>query len=153
MRRTLNETERKRIATLAPVFAPLAIDAIERMQNLCESRGYHVRVTDCLRPTERQAELWAKGRQLSSTGDWTIVDPGKVVTRARPGTSPHEYGLAMDVLICDDIHVRAMPDDSPAWREWRDCVAAAGLVSGCDFKRLRDCPHAEMPRWMDHGPR
>ena len=55
----------------------------------CEEAGISLRVTHTMRTMDEQAKLYAQGRTL----------PGAVVTRARPGQSPHNYGMAFDVCF------------------------------------------------------
>ena len=48
-----------------------------------------IRITDTLRSFDEQAKLYAQGRTA----------PGKIVTKAKPGQSYHNYGLAVDFAL------------------------------------------------------
>ena len=72
-----------RVQKLHPKIRQMVINFI----NDAQDRGYKLRVTSGLRTFEEQAVLYAKGRPN-----------GRKVTNARPGTSFHNYGLAVDVV-------------------------------------------------------
>lgn len=55
-------------------------------QTLMAAEGVTVEVISGLRSWQQQAALYAQGR----------TKPGRIVTKARPGSSWHNYGLAMD---------------------------------------------------------
>ena len=56
-------------------------------QELLAKRGVTVEVISGLRSWSQQAALYAQGR----------TKPGHIVTKARPGSSWHNYGLAIDL--------------------------------------------------------
>ena len=53
---------------------------------------------DGWRSPQRQLEKWVEGREIVD-GKWTVVDWTKVVSRAPPGSSPHEYGEGLDIPL------------------------------------------------------
>ncbi len=53
-----------------------------------EALGITIRVTQGMRTFEQQQKLFDQGR----------TEPGKIVTKARPGSSYHQYGLAVDLV-------------------------------------------------------
>lgn len=73
----------RRIEDLHPCLQEKARQLIE----LCKAEGIEIRVTSTLRTFAEQAQLYAQGR----------TKPGQIVTRAKPGQSWHNYGLAVDV--------------------------------------------------------
>lgn len=56
-------------------------------QPILESHGATAEVLSGLRSWQQQAALFAQGR----------TKPGNIVTKARPGSSWHNYGLAIDL--------------------------------------------------------
>ncbi len=54
----------------------------------CQAAGLRIYIYEGLRSPERQAELYAQGR----------TKPGKIVTKAGPWQSMHQYGLAIDFV-------------------------------------------------------
>ena len=91
---------RARIEDLEPITRALC----EAFLAECGLRGYGIRVTHTLRTMDEQAKLYAQGRTL----------PGDVVTRAKPGQSPHNYGLAFDICFAG---ADPYPDaEDPRWK-------------------------------------
>lgn len=68
---------------LAPKVRERANEAVLE----CQENGLQIAIFEAWRSFERQAELYAQGR----------TKPGKIVTRAQPGMSAHNYGLAIDI--------------------------------------------------------
>lgn len=96
--------------------------------------GIDVLITNTLRDNEYQASLYAQGR----------TKPGKIVTKAKPGYSFHNYGVAFDFV--------PLKDGKPDWNDeakWQKCGAvgvALGLTWGGNFKSFQsDKPHMEDP--------
>jgi peptidoglycan L-alanyl-D-glutamate endopeptidase CwlK len=101
------------------------------------------RFTSTLRTFAEQAALHAKGRSA----------PGKIVTNARAGTSYHNYGLAIDIVLLidrngDGIYEEASWDtkgdfDGDSIADWMEIVAIFkqyGWEWGGDW-RFKDTPH------------
>lgn len=131
-----------------------------RLVPLCGHRDPHV-----------QLERYKVGRIVKLAEDGLTVlsstrTGGRIVTKALPMQSPHNYdpALAVDcVLDPDRVMVGPHPENprlpnlwetrakyteaTKAWADYGAAVRAAGLVWGGDFKGLKDLPHAEMPRW------
>lgn len=76
------EITSNKTATLNPRFK----EKVEQWRLTCERFKILVYIYEGLRSLERQAELYAIGRSI----------PGRIVTKAQPGQSFHNYGLAID---------------------------------------------------------
>lgn len=125
---------RTRILSLHPVIRQDAVDgylgALERLsgKNL-------LRVTYGIRTFEKQAELLAKKPP---------------VTKAGPGQSYHNYGLALDFVL---IHTNgkasySLSEDLDAdgiadWREVAEAFKAQGFSWGGEWNTFKDNPHVE----------
>ena len=97
--------------------------------------GLVLRVTHTLRTMDEQAHLYAKGRTLA----------GKIVTNAKPGASPHNFGAAFDVCFQGE---RPYPDPSDVrWEQLGEIGEALGLVWGGRWRKLQDRPHFERKDW------
>jgi peptidoglycan LD-endopeptidase CwlK len=87
-------------------------------------------VTHTLREYAEQAHLYAKGR----------TEPGPIVTKAKPGYSWHNFGLAFDVAFLTE-------EGRITWTGPWDKLGAIGeelgLVWGGNFKTFQDRPHFE----------
>lgn len=93
-------------------------------------------VVSGLRTIQQQNQLYAQGR---STG-------GNIVTNAKGGQSPHNFGTAVDLA----------PLDSKGEINWNDKQGFAligeaaerlGMVWGGKFKSIVDLPHVESTGW------
>jgi len=122
----------KVLATLAADMQPLARKFVEQAR----AAGYQVVLTSGRRTMEEQAALYAKGRTA----------PGEVVTKAQPGDSAHNYGLAFDFAFGDAVGRPTWPKDAP-WATVAMIGKKLGLDWGGDWKAFMDQPHFELPVW------
>jgi len=97
-----------------------------------------------LRTFEDQDELYAQGR----------TKPGSIVTNARGGDSLHNYGLAADYVLDDqiekpgiqwswDIKSDLNADGRNDWLQMAEIAVACGLEAGYFWKRFPDAPHVQ----------
>ena len=98
------------------------------------------RFSQTLRTIEEQNELYAQGR----------TKKGKIVTNARGGSSYHNYGLAIDIVMIVDGK-EASWDTTKDWdgdtiADWIEVVTIFkkyGWTWGGNFKSFKDYPHFE----------
>jgi peptidoglycan L-alanyl-D-glutamate endopeptidase CwlK len=118
---------------------PVTREMCRRWLDAALAAGLDVRVTHTLRTMDEQARLYAQGRTL----------PGPVVTRAKPGQSPHNYGMAFD--FCFAGKVPFPPESDPRWLKAGQLGEAIGLSwggpNGKGDKFTFDRPHLERPDW------
>lgn len=111
-------------------------DKFQAVLDACKKRGVNLLVTCTRRTMKEQAALYAQGRTA----------PGRVVTYAKPGSSAHNYGLAMDVVpIVGGKAVWNAKD--PAWQVYGEEVKKAGLEWAGGWRQFREFPHAQVPAW------
>lgn len=114
---------------LEPDFRQRLLTVFRIMQ---ERYGYHMVLMEGYRSPERQAELLAGGAR---------------VTRAEPGRSYHQYGLAADCAFYREGTL-VIEDDtewlSRGYNRYGEVARAAGLVWGGSWKGLRDLGHVEL---------
>lgn len=123
------------IADMASVCRPL----FERVVDAWEIEGLSVLITCTYRSPAEQAELYAQGR----------TKPGRIVTYAKPGTSKHELGLALDFV--------PLVQGKPMWKcdpkdphdPWLLAAQVAKAVDrriawGGEWARFKDRPHLEL---------
>jgi peptidoglycan L-alanyl-D-glutamate endopeptidase CwlK len=105
----------------------------------CAAAGCDVLVTCTLRTITEQQALYAQGRTA----------PGKIVTNAKPGSSAHNYGLAIDIVPI----VNGKPDWSgvgPIWEELGNLGRARGLEwAGAPDFPFHEEAHFQVPGWRD----
>lgn len=101
-----------------------------------------LRVTQGLRTWSEQAQLYAQGRSA----------PGKVVTNAEPGSSWHNFGLAVDVV---PYGLDGRPDwntSHPIWQRLVQLGTSLGLVAGGRFRSFPDQPHFQLTGKLPVSP-
>lgn len=95
-------------------------------------------VTSGRRTIAEQNKLYQQGR----------TTPGQIVTKARGGESPHNFGLGADLCPykpgTKELWWTA-PDD--IWHAIADVAKSRGLVAGYYWSNFQDKPHVEDPDW------
>ncbi len=119
----------RKLEDLHPVVEAKAREFLRQ----CEEAGIEIIVTSTLRTLAEQERLYAQGR----------TQPGRILTKAKPGRSWHNYGLAFDVV--------PLRDGKPVWGttgkdlELWEQVGAIGESVGLEWagrwKRFREFPH------------
>ena len=103
----------------------------------CTAAGIDVLVTCTLRSNEDQAVLYAQGRTTA----------GHIVTKAKPGQSAHNFGLAIDIVPM----IHGKPDwlgTSPAWHQVGVLGQAQGLEwYGAPGALFPELPHFTLSNW------
>lgn len=128
---------------LAPAIRP----KVDQFLASCRAAGIDVLVTSTLRTLEEQAALYAQGRSAA----------GPIVTRAKPGSSAHNFGLAVDVVPI----VNGKPEwtfnymhPSPTW----DKVGRLGRLAGLEWFGAPGAPyieacHFQLKDWRQYIPK
>ena len=120
---------------------PKLAEKVRSMAELLAGENIEIRVVQGLRSWAEQAALYAQGRTA----------PGKVVTNAKPGTSWHNFGLAVDVAPFDS----GIPDWNSSHPSWKRIVAvgeSVGLVSGSQWRTFPDWPHFQLVGQLPVSP-
>lgn len=110
---------------------------VDAFLSACTNAGIDNLVTCTLRSNADQAALWAKGRTA----------PGKIVTKAPPGQSAHNHGLAIDIVPL----IHGKPDwdgEDPIWQR----IGQLGIAAGLEWAGAPDFPfhelaHFQHPTW------
>lgn len=125
----------RNISDLDPVFQPHAREFVLATAHA----GLDVLVYCTRRTPAEQAELYACGR----------TQPGKIVTKAQPGQSAHNFGLAFDGAPL--IQGRIAWDDHASWQIYGRVAADLGLEWAGNWASFRECPHVQMPNWKQYA--
>ncbi len=128
---------------------PKVRDEIKQLIEKAESKfptTIAIRIVQGLRTIEEQNALYAQGR----------TTPGDIVTRARGGSSYHNYGLAIDFAILYDKDNNGTyetlswdllkdfdRDGESDWKEVVNVFVAAGYTWGGNWVTMKDNPHFE----------
>lgn len=125
------------IEDLRPIMQPRA----RAFLSACDAEGIDLLVTCTLRTLVEQAKLYAQGR----------TKPGQIVTRAKPGQSAHNYGLALDV-----VPMRAgkpvwstSGNDLILWLRVGELGEKSGLEWAGRWVAFREFPHFQFPGWRE----
>jgi peptidoglycan L-alanyl-D-glutamate endopeptidase CwlK len=136
--------------------------AVQDLLVLAESRGLHLLMTCTRRSAQEQAQLYAVGHSLAEivAGRGTLMGlkrpdlaalmddlqpiAGKMRTRALPGQSAHQYGLAVDCVPL--VAGKPIWDvKAPEWKMYGATVEDVGLEWAGTWKTFKEFPHAQMP--------
>lgn len=117
----------KQSSELYPLFDKQVNDLLK----LAKQNGLDVGIHMGLRTFEHQKKLFDQGR----------TTPGKIITKARPGYSYHNYGLAVDIVFKDNG--KWSWDEKHDWAFLGELGKKLGLRWGGDFKSIKDRPHFE----------
>lgn len=113
-----------------PKLEAFLVDAEQAMA----VHGVRVEVISGLRSWGQQAELYAQGR----------TKPGRIVTKARPGSSWHNYGLAIDLgLFRGGVYLDEADPKLTAklYAELGKLAAAMGIEWAGTWKSFPEGPH------------
>lgn len=103
----------------------------QQFKEQCAAAGTPVIITQTLRDAEYQDMLYAQGRTA----------PGKIVTKARGGTSVHEKGEAWDFVPTANGEP-VWDDKSPLWEKCGAIAEGLGMEWGGRWKFI-DKPHVQ----------
>lgn len=100
----------------------------------CRVEGLDFLITSTYRDNDEQAELYAQGR----------TKPGKIVTKAKPGQSMHNYRLAYDIVPMRNgkpVWGNTRPEDLALWTRIGELGEKQGLEWAGRWKTFREFPH------------
>lgn len=118
----------EKIKTLHPQLRGIASKFINEVE---KKLGIRLRITDGYRTFDEQNKLYAQGRTTA----------GKIVTKARGGSSYHNYGLAFDCYLTEGGKVTFKKAVNS---EIAEIGKDLGLEWGGDWKTLKDMPHFQL---------
>lgn len=124
---------------------PSLIDKVYELIDLCEKNGITIGISECLRTTDEQDALYAKGRTTS----------GSIVTNCKGSTysSMHQWGVAFDFYLKMDVDNDGSTSDDSYNNATGlfDKVGALGqsigLEWGGSWTSIVDRPHFQLPDW------
>ena len=124
----------RRVEDLDPTLQPLAVEFLR----LAWAAGLPVVITQTRRSATEQDALYAQGR----------TTPGRIVTNAPAGSSPHCAGLAFDVAFQAPEHQVTWEEPRPgAWDALGAIGEGLGLIWGGRWRHFVDRPHFQVDDW------
>lgn len=138
LRHTVDTRTQQNLSRLDLAVQPTMREVTQIAKSVAKSFNLDVSVISGHRSFEEQADLYAKGRTA----------PGDVVTYARPGSSNHNFGTAIDFGIFAGgkyLDAREPGLTERVYRSIWNNIEAEGLRIdwGGNWKRLKDTPHFE----------
>lgn len=124
----------EKLATLEPSFRQ-AVE--ELLTNLETVSGIKWVITSARRTMAEQKKLYDQGRST----------PGEIVTKAPPGSSAHNFGLAVDLCPLDKTGECWWNAPERYWKMMGELAEGMGLVWGGHFASIMDKPHIESADW------
>lgn len=135
----IDKPSQDRIALLHPKIRE-EVASIIREANIALTGRASVRISQGLRTISEQNALYAQGRTDKTK---------KIVTNAKGGSSYHNYGLAIDIVLILDGKTASWDDktdfDGDKVSDWMEVVAIFkkyGYAWGGEW-RFKDSPHFE----------
>ena len=125
----LGSLNKKALAKLEPF--------IVQVELMLAPKAVTVEVISGLRSWSAQAALYAQGR----------TKPGKIVTKARPGSSWHNYGLAIDLgLFKNGVYLdeRKPAEADKLYTEIGKLAATHGIEWAGNWKSFQETPHFQI---------
>jgi len=108
------------IDRLHPIFRPIAVNFIEEIE---KDFGVTIHIDSGYRSFTEQQGIYNQGRSK----------PGKIISWAKPGSSWHNYGLAID--ICPWAADHSKLDWNYDFSKWRACAEKYRLTWGGNFPK------------------
>lgn len=119
---------------------PKAVPKFFSLVAACKERGFHYFAISGHRSYEEQQALYEIGRVPED-------DTRKPVTKARPGQSSHNFGVAVDFCLDANVDRRGL---QPDWNlEHYEVLAEEaeklGLEPALRWRRFKEGPHVQLP--------
>lgn len=137
---------------------PRAAEKFHKLDLRLKQEGLNFLLFEGLRTLKTQEDYYAQGRSYDPVSkSWKVVDPKKVITKAQPGFSFHQYGLAgdyvYDAIINNDKADWSWSDAdllTPGiqpirWSDLGKLGKECGLEWAGDWKNFQEMPHLQMP--------
>jgi peptidoglycan L-alanyl-D-glutamate endopeptidase CwlK len=122
---------------------PWLLSRCKQLVKNCAARGVLYYAISGTRTWAEQQDLYNKGRD----SDGKVIDPKAVVTKALPGTSMHNYGLAIDFCRDKDADRAGLQPDweIKSYKVLAEEAQKLGLEAGFFWKSFVDAPHIQVP--------
>lgn len=134
IRRSVN-----RIGAVHPSLKEYTIELIKR----CYNEGIYIQISSGFRSNEDQAYIYGQGRPNYIWNGKKYGSKGSIVSNAQPGTSIHNYGLAIDYFLVSDDGNKSLWTVNEKWKRVAAIAKSVGFEWGGDWKSFKDYPHLQ----------
>lgn len=128
-----------RIGAVHPSLKEYTIELIKR----CYIEGILVQISSGFRSNEDQAYIYGQGRTGYIWNGKVYGSKGSIVSNAPPGTSIHNYGLAIDYFLVSDDGNKSLWTVNDDWKRVAEIAKSMGFVWGGDWKSIKDYSHLQ----------
>jgi peptidoglycan L-alanyl-D-glutamate endopeptidase CwlK len=128
---------------------PAVRERAQKFTAQCDQQGITLLVTCTFRSSDEQAALFAQGRNPLAVVNTLRTHAGlgpieesanKVVTKAKPGQSLHEYKCALDVVPLESGKC-IWDGNHPIWRKVAAIGKSCGLEWAGDWVHMKEVAH------------
>jgi len=134
---SFSDRTKTNISDLNGRFLDVLVPFLHEAIRVAAANGLRLEVISGLRTWEEQAEIFAQGR----------TKPGERVTNARPGSSWHNFGLAVDLGLFDGrayVDNTDRPRAEKVYRALAEIAKEYGIEWGGYWRgKFKDTPHFE----------
>lgn len=110
--------------------------------------GINVQISSGFRSDIDQAYIYGQGRPNYVYKGVKYGRPGKIVSKAKPGTSVHNYGLAIDYFLTSEDGSVGLWNVDSKWLRVGAIAKAMGFEWGGDWTSFKDYPHLQFNKGL-----
>lgn len=133
-----------RLGAVHPRIREYSLELIRRAYK----EGIRVQISSGFRANTEQAHIYGQGRPSYVWNGKKYGRAGNVVSNARPGSSVHNYGLAIDYFLVSEDGNSSIWVVNNQWRRVAAIAKSMGFEWGGDWKSFRDYPHLQITRGL-----
>lgn len=139
---SLNELIKRSMNRIGQVYPFIRESATEIITEAYEE-GIYVQFSSGYRSNVEQAYIYGKGRPTYVWNSMKCGSNGSIVSNAKPGSSVHNYGLALDYFLVSDDGNKSLWTVNEKWRRVAVIAKSKGFEWGGDWTSFRDYPHIQ----------
>lgn len=141
---TLIDRSVKRMGDVHVSLKEYTIELINR----CYKEGVLVQISSGYRSNIDQAYIYGQGRPNYIWNGKKYGSSGSIISHATPGTSIHNYGLALDYFLVSDDGNQSLWTVNDKWRRVASIAKSMGFEWGGDWTSFKDYPHLQYTKGL-----
>lgn len=141
---TLVKRSMDRLGAVHPMLRVYTEELIRRAYR----EGINVQISSGYRSNHEQAAIYGQGRPGFRFDGKVYGRKGAIVSNARPGTSVHNYGLAIDYFLTTPDGSKSTWVVNDQWRRVGAIAKEMGFEWGGDWTSFKDYPHLQFTQGL-----
>lgn len=137
---TLLKRSTDRLGAVHPQIREYSLELIKRAYK----EGIRVQISSGFRSNTEQANIYGQGRPSYVWNGKKYGRAGSIVSNAKPGSSVHNYGLAIDYFLVSEDGNNSIWVVNNQWRRVAAIAKSMGWEWGGDWASFRDYPHLQI---------